>query len=338
MTLRRNVRPCFLVVISTLVCFGLQAIAGKLDKVRDAVRGDSTRSSSDQDSSDDCDSLFNNCQLIEEDIFQRPCDSCRGGMNPWWLCMFPPVGLLVCLPMLIVESPEDSSRQWYQDWIPGAYFVSRPYANGHRGYLYTTGRICSQEPLILEDTFDSFAAYDPGAEALNRRKDLSSWSLRLAAEYAYDYDPVHRPNISASFDSIYRIGLATRWTHYIEPLSSGDSDQITIGDLNLTIRVAQSEIAEVRMGLGWRIIHDGQVSSGFNLAYFIDVFPVDPLVFSIAGDLGNLGRALYLHGRLSLGAQLGPVEPYLGYDLVLIEGTSVGVVFQGPVAGLRIWL
>lgn len=298
MAVRRNLWLILAAAVCAIAGFSLQAHAGKLNDVRDAVRGDSDGG---QESSEDND-LF-----CEEDEFWWPSDSPR-------------------------------KRQWWQDWIPGAYFVAHPYANGHRGYLFTTGEICNREILILEDTHESFAVYDPGAELLNRQPGLSSWSLRLAAEYAYDNGPVHRPNISASSDSIYRFGLATRWTHYIEPLSGGGIDQITIGAINLTYRFVQSDIAEARLGLGCRIIHDGDFSAGVNLAYLMNVFPVQPLVFSMAGDAGTLGEALYLHGRLSIGAQLGPVEPYLGYDLVRIIGASADVVFKGPVAGLRIWL
>jgi hypothetical protein len=328
------------VVFFSILLFSFQATAGKLDAAREAVHGSDGCSESD-DADDDYDYDFG-------------CESCESGGDKsledvWWVCLIPPVGVLYCLPKVMIESPGDSPgrREEYQDWIPSAYFVSHPYAGGHRGFLFTTGKLCRGEPVILEDTHAAFSAYDPDAERVKDFPGLSSWSLRFAAEYAYDYDSVHRPNLSASFDSIYRLGLTTRWTHYIEPLAGGETDRLTIGDINVTYRIIHSDTAEIRMGVGYRMMFDGpgtdraadgDFAHGMNFVYLINIFPANPLVISISGDIGGLGKALYLHARASLGAQLGPIEPYIGYDAVYLDGPAAAVLFQGPVAGLRIWM
>ena len=317
-----------------IISFSFQSTAGKLDAARDAVHGGSCDSpDSDDDHDDDYDHEYYGCE------------DCGGGQvksleEVWWICLLPPVGVLYCLPKVLIESPEDSpgEREYYQAWIPSAYFVSHPYANGHHGFLFTTGKLCRNEPVILEDTHAAFSAYDPDADRISRLPGLSTWSLRFSTEYAYDLDSVHRPNLSASFDSIYRLGFTTRWTHYIEPLAGGGTDSLTIGDINVTYRIIHSDTAEIRIGLGYRMMLDTDYAHGFNFVYLMTFFPADPLVLSISADAGGLGKALYLHARASIGAQLGPVEPYIGYDAVYLEGPAAAVLFQGPVAGLRIWL
>jgi hypothetical protein len=320
------------VVFCSILLFAFQSTAGKLDAAREAVHG-----------SDNCPESDDDNDYVDD--YDYGCEDCGSAGDAsledvWWLCLLPPIGLLYCLPSALIESDADSpgEREDYQDWIPSAYFVSHPYAGGHNGFLFTTGKMCRGEPLIVEDTYATFSAYDPDADRINHLPGLSTWSLRFSAEYAYDIDSVHRPNMSASFDSIYRIGLTTRWTHYIEPLPAGETDQLTIGDINITYRIIHSDTAEIRIGLGYRMMFDVDYASGVNLVYMINIFPTSPLVLSMSGDIGNLGKALYLHARASLGAQLGPVEPYIGYDAVYLDGPTASVLFQGPIAGLRIWL
>lgn len=322
-----------LLLAGLIFSFSLTATAGKLDAAREAVHGpDGCPGSDEGDDHDDYD----------HDI---GCEDCGGGGDKsledvWWVCLLPPIGLLYCLPSVLIESDADSpgEREYYQDWIPSAYFVAHPYAGGHNGFLFTTGKLCRGEPVILEDTYAAFSAYDPDADRVKRFPGLSTWSLRFSAEYAYDIDSVHRPNLSASFDSIYRLGFTTRWTQYIEPLTGGETDQLTIGDINVTYRIVHSDTAEIHMGLGYRMMFDGDYAHGANFVYLMNFFPANPLVISVSGDVGGLGKALYLHGRASLGAQLGPVEPYIGYDAVYLDGPSASVLFQGPIAGLRIWM
>ena len=205
-----------LTVLLMMACFSLPAQASKLDCVRDAVEGDSGSDSSDD--SDDSVSSGGYDYHDEHDACEY--GGCDTGANLWWTCLFPPIGLFICLPAAIIGTGDDPGDEppMSKDFVPGSYFSSRPYAYGHRGHLYSASRFVDGEPQVA---------------------GLGTWSARFSVEYAHDFHPVHRPNLSASIDSVHRFGLTTRWTHYIEPEEGGQTDQLTIGDVNLTFRFAQ---------------------------------------------------------------------------------------------------
>jgi hypothetical protein len=216
--------------------------------------------------------------------------------------------------------------------LPPTYFLSRPYALGHPGHVFRL------RPITVSETPGVVAVSDPRAEVFAEQDLLSDTSVRLATEYALDLDGVHRPSLLVSFDSVYIFGFSTQWTHYVERLSAGQYDQLTIGDFNITFKVIQSQALQLRTGIGARMISDGQLAFGFNFNCALDLFIKDPYVISVVGDIGNLDQALYLHVRATVGAMLGCFEPYLGYDLVLIGSDAAIVWFQGPLLGIRLWV
>jgi hypothetical protein len=319
-------------LIVGLLCLTPVARAGKLGAVREAVDGDSCRGARDDgpEAGEDDSSVES-----PPDLEHSASGDFWGG---WGWCFLPPIGLLACLPRLALEPPEDGPEVERPAWIPSGFFLPHPYAGGRPGQVFVTRHLRRLEPILVEETLEHRVYFDPALAALAGEQDLASWSVRLASEYAYDFGPVHRPSLLASIDSIYRLGITTHWTHYLEPLGDGSLDRLTVGDLNLTFRVAQSEHAQVRLGLGARMLAGGELAFGFNFTYLIDLFPVDPLVISLVADVGNLGAAFTARGRVTLGVQLGPFEPYLGYDLTCFTSQAALVLFQGPVAGLRVWL
>ena len=136
-------------------------------------------------------------------------------------------------------------------------------------------------------------------------------------------------------DTFFRFGLEAGWTQLVERLDEGPLDSLAIGDVNLTFRIAQHRMVQMRIGLGWRYMADQQgAEHGFNYSLAFDIFPVRPLVISESFDIGMLGEAFFLHNRTSLGFALGPVELFAGYDVMLIGP----VLFHGPLSGLRLWL
>jgi hypothetical protein len=314
-------------------------VAGKLDQVRDAADGCSSCCSKDDSDDDSTDDADDDSGGDDSDPGTSSGDGDGTRVRPWMACLIPPIGLLVCVPRLLIEGGDagDDDGEGPPPGTPSAFFLPRPYMNGHRGHLLDVRALWRQFPESVERTPDEIVVTDHAAEVLAREPALSFWSARLETEYAMDLSRVHRPALALSVDSISRFGLTARWTHYLEPLPGGELDQLGIGDLNLTYRVAQGEAAEVRLGLGARLLVDDGATLGFNFTYAIDLFPTDPLVISVGIDLGNLGRAFYGHGRVTLGAVFGRIEPYLGYDLAWIAGPDAGALFQGPVAGVRAW-
>lgn len=217
-----------------------------------------------------------------------------------------PIGAAYCIPHLVLE---EEPGVWTR---PEAFFLRYPYQGDTGGHM-----------TFLEGEADP---KPPGAAGV---------SFRIAARYAYDWDGLHLPGVDALLETTLpmRLGVETGWTTYIEPLP-GMLDHLTIGDLNLTIRFAQSRRVEFRSGLGARLMIDrGDVAGGFNFTYGFDVYPARPVVVSASIDLGNLGRAFYLEGKGTLGMALRGMEIFAGYD-----ATRIGdVVLHGPVAGIRGW-
>jgi len=141
-------------------------------------------------------------------------------------------------------------------------------------------------------------------------------------------------NVIADFRIADDFGLRIDLHEKIGSEAGGGTDDLVVGDVNLVYRFAQSELACLRSGLGFRMLADCHRSDfGFNFTYGGDVFPVRPLVLSGLVDLGNLGSAFVVHGRASAGVVYSGWEFFLGYDFLRI-GT---VNLQGPMLGVRLW-
>jgi hypothetical protein len=250
-----------------------------------------------------------------------------------------------------------------------ARFRPYPYQGGARGLLVIPPRPCGKRPPAKAGKEKrARAGARPGTrkrklkacktsrQQVRRRRTWAATSskpptlrtrayqLQLSADYTADLAPaapgdglVHRAALGLRFDSSMRLGFESRFSLFVEqlPAPRGGVDQLLIGDLNLTLRIAQHEQAQVYAGLGVRGLIDGASSTaGINTTYGLDLFPLAPLVISLQGDLGHLGAAFYLEGRATLGVTLGRLELYAGYEATLIG--DVG--FHDPTFGLRIWL
>lgn len=127
-----------------------------------------------------------------------------------------------------------------------------------------------------------------------------------------------------------RIGIDTETNCWTESLTS-DNSQLWIGDANLIVRFAQSEITQCRAGIGVNWMADSKgAEAGFNFTYGFDWFPRKPWTISTIFDIGTLGGGSLFHNRTTAGVMLGPVEAFAGYDYFKIGSTN----FHGPVAGL----
>lgn len=165
------------------------------------------------------------------------------------------------------------------------------------------------------------------------RPDMTSpVSLRLGAEYSYDFDNIHKPGVQLFWDTYTRLGLESSWTNFYEQLDDNELDTLTIGDLNLTFRFAQNQHVQFYAGAGSRLMIDhGKATFGVNFTYGIDIFPVNPLIISLVGDFGSLGKAFVSEARATVGVALKGWEIYGGYDILKIDD----VRFHGPILGFR---
>jgi hypothetical protein len=128
--------------------------------------------------------------------------------------------------------------------------------------------------------------------------------------------------------------VLTSWNHFYERLNGGRSDELVLGDMNLTYNFGCGPRGTVRAGLGARVLADhGRSDWGVNFHLGADLFPARPWICTIGGDVGTVGDATVLHGRLTLGVVHRGWELFGGYDVMTIEDTTL----HGPLVGVRVW-
>jgi hypothetical protein len=313
---RRTIVTVVLVLLAAPILTG-----GKLDEAREEVRGSSPPSSS--GSSSTTDRSYDDGPVNDRDREQvrSTTDHGSGSGALDYFCLVPVI-LPFCLPVWAFEHAP------FEDWTTDPFagrFPAYPYAGEANGHLLV--------PDGGGEDGEGGAPGDPFAEGPALSSHLS---LRMVAEYAYDLDgALHRPGGSLLLDTSLRFGLESAWSVYVEPLAPGVTDELTFGDVNVFFRLAQSPKAEFRMGLGANLMLDGErVDAGFNGTVALDVFPIAPLILSLAVDMGMLGRAFALRARGTIGLMLSRVELFAGYDVHALDD----LVFHGPLAGLRVWI
>lgn len=194
-----------------------------------------------------------------------------------------------------------------------------PYPDGHPGYLWL-GRVAGGANP------DSGEYHEPAGQR--------AWSVRFSLEDGNDFRGLNRLGGALVVDTASRFGLRADWHYYREKLDCRCVDETTLGDVNLTYRFAQHEMALFYAGLGFRALADSSTSRfGFNFLYGADFFPVRPLVLSTSLDLGDLGSAFVVHARGTVGVVWHNWELFGGYDFLRV-GT---VNLQGPLLGVRLW-
>ncbi len=288
-----------LLIVSGLVsCPRLPAQDGRLEKLRKDVRGDETAQESDapKKAADSHDSSDPEC-----DFWAQLCAEALArplfaiGAAPFWL---PHAAL-------------------GDDLCTYRYFCAHPYQAGYPGYL------------VLNP-----AASAEWMQAWGEHIQPRVWAARLSIEDGNDFDGLNRLGGQALLETSSRFGVLANWNWYRERLPCGCVDQTCIGDINLTYRFAQSECAEMRVGLGARVLSDSALTDwGVNVHYGGDIFPVQPLVLSGAVDFGNLGSAFVVHTRASAGVLYRGWELFAGYDFLRVGCVNL----QGPLVGLRFW-
>jgi hypothetical protein len=199
-------------------------------------------------------------------------------------------------------------------------FPGCPYAWPDMGYAYL-------------DRFDD-KPWERQALPWYDAEYLKPWAVRLALDEGNDFNGLNRVNGRLTVDTSSRLGATTNWSWFARKLSCGCIESSVVGDLNVTARFAQHEWVQMYAGVGARLRTYGcDTQAGFNCLYGADVFPVRPVVLSALFEVGNLDDMLVVHARGTVGAALGRIEVFAGYDFLRI-GT---VNYQGPLVGVRLW-
>jgi hypothetical protein len=212
-------------------------------------------------------------------------------------------------------------------WVPlvllndnfdhSAAFPGRPYALPDGGYLDLTNRgIDNEERHWLDADY------------------LKPWALRVSVEDGNDFNGLNRAGAALNFDTTSRFGLSSRWDVLTERPDGGRSDETLLGDVHLTYRMAQATWSQFYLGAGARwLIDSHRKTAGFSALYGADFFPLDPVIISTELDVGHLGSAFAIRGRVTLGVRLGSWEAFGGYDHQRIGDVRI----TGPLLGVRRW-
>lgn len=202
-------------------------------------------------------------------------------------------------------------------WPSHAFFLKYPYRSGFPGYRVPPA---GEWP-------DSYEKWD-------RKATPWPWGGRLSVEDGNDFSGLNRAAGQMLLEHSSGFGMLTTWNHYHERLSHGCTDQMVMGDVNVTYTWAWIPWWELRVGAGCRLATDNrQTDLGFNVHLGSDFYPIRPWVMSWSADFGNVGSAGVSHFRGTLGVMVRGVEIFTGYDFLRIEDTRL----QGPLVGVRLW-
>ena len=158
--------------------------------------------------------------------------------------------------------------------------------------------------------------------------------LRTRFEYAEDFDDLSRFGGRVLLEHTSRFGLDSSFDFHTEKLSAISTDNLSVGDVNVVFRFAQSDHLIMRTGLGVNWYDDDLGSDiGFNFTYGGDIFPIKPWVLSAELDWGTLGETGLFHTRGTIGVQLNRATIYTGYDFLNIGNAQV----HGLVGGVELW-
>ncbi|MFK7985023.1 MAG: hypothetical protein AB8I08_03255 [Sandaracinaceae bacterium] len=205
-------------------------------------------------------------------------------------------------------------------WGPEWWLADHPYADGVDGY----------------------AVYLPVDGSDLDAPPVQDIAVSASAEGGYLLGDAGRSALELRVMLPDRFEIDVRSAVLFEPRPAGTWSLAGMQTLHLGLRFAQDANWQFHVGMGARLFHDRQgAMPGFDFRYQVDVFPARPWVVSVRLSLGNLGRALTVGGRVTIGLALGPVEVLVGYDhLAVIDGVdhSRSVDLSGPIGGLRIWI
>ena len=286
-----------------LVC----AQEGRLEQVREEVRGDNERADKEEKPERSRRGNGNKAQDYDDVWgYGNGCSSDNSDSG------FGLAGLALLAPFL------GPACLLGDDYTHTGYFLSHPYQHGLPGFMRIDGFLDEGQP--------------PGQPPLDPDR-LKVWMGRLTLQDSNDFRGLNRLNGQLLLDTSSRFGLQTGWTYLNERLGGGQHDDMVLGDLDVMFRFAQNEYVQMRAGLGARVLADTTSRWGFNFTYGADLFPVRPLVLSAVADLGTLGSTSLVHLRGTAGVMVHGWEFFAGYDYMRI-GT---VDLQGPTLGLRFW-
>jgi hypothetical protein len=289
-------RGVWLVVLVAMLCLPTRAWAGKLSSARSEVRGGSSSSSSSSSSGGSRSSSSGS---------SRTSDIGWGASTTYASPVYG--GGSCCV------SSGASDGTVYIEPAPRRLMLRRPYDRGFDGYHVT-------------------AAEDPGT--------AKAWAFDAGVEGAYVFDGVWRGGVNLRAGTRF-LEIDSRTSFFLEAPGGVPTDAMYLGDAGLWLVAARLRHWTMRLGGGARYMVDGRAPGegpreyalGWNVGAGVDFFPVRPLVGSARVDVGRLWQATVVQARGTIGAMIGPLEVFAGWDHLQVGAVRLG----GPLVGVRGW-
>ena len=158
-----------------------------------------------------------------------------------------------------------------------------------------------------------------------------SWAGEAAFDYANDLDDLSRFGGHLRISTVSHVDVETNY-NWFEESSPTVRDHLSMGDVDLLFRFAETEKWQFRSGFGANWFADKQgVNAGFNFRYGVEWFPKRPWTAKALIDLGELGKSDLIHVRSTVGVDLQRWELFTGYDYRKIGDVHI----DGPLVGLQ---
>lgn len=187
------------------------------------------------------------------------------------------------------------------------YFAHYPYADGLQGYVMDEGNVLARP---------------------------QTGALRARFYYSTDFDDIEMWHADGTIQWNNGFSVDGQIDYLLEALPTGFEDNLTIGDINATIRLWARPKSLLRGGLGLNWLADqGSLDTGINSTLVWDWFPAEPVTISSQVDFGKVGSADTLHLESTLGWSWDHLEIFGGYNYRRIAGVDLA----GPIFGIRGW-
>lgn len=158
---------------------------------------------------------------------------------------------------------------------------------------------------------------------------FQSDASRIWAQVGSDFDGITNGGLGLHLQDYGGLGLESS-VMTLRESTEAYRDHLWIGDVNLVYEVLARGDVRGRIGLGVNWLSDAWGGeAGFNLTAGFDFRLSERTLLSAEGDLGSLGDADYLHGRLHLARRFERTELMLGVDHFDIGGAVITSFFTG---------
>src|SRR5690606_35173403 len=117
---------------------------------------------------------------------------------------------------------------------------------------------------------------------------VQSSRAQLQLDLGTTYDGLWRGTINGAIDSHLGMGLEAKLMYWVEPQPIEPSDSTLLGDVGVRIALFSSPALQLRLGGGARFQADPSSESiGANGSLAAELYPFDPVIVRVEGDVGN---------------------------------------------------